>query len=142
VASETPARIIATFADAAVEHAAKEVIRGLQRLRNTPMLGGDSVLKNTWDEICVQVQYEESLCWDAYNDIARTFIDGALHRLSPQELHAIWLQTEAGFNWFGEHDLDAEIPFCRDDVVEHVLRALHNHAANWSNERIRVYLER
>lgn len=63
-------RIVKAVAEAAAKRIARRVILGLQRMHHT-LSGDDSELVTTWDEICVQVQYEQSFFWDAYDETVR-----------------------------------------------------------------------
>ncbi len=47
---------------------AKRTVRYLQVMKDSNMLlfGNDSLLCSVWEEICVQVQFEEFWMWDAY----------------------------------------------------------------------------
>ena len=56
--------IIYTVAKLSASRIARKAIHDLQQMTVT-MSGDDSGLKNTWDEICVQIQQEESFFWDA-----------------------------------------------------------------------------
>ena len=64
--------------------------------------GDDSELKNTWDEICVQVQGDQSFFWDAYKQCLNNTVAGALLDLEPYELEAVYLQTEEAWEWEDE----------------------------------------
>lgn len=57
---------------------ADKVIEGLRQLTNLLLSGVDSGLKNCWEEICVQVQGEESVDWDAYENTIANFISAEL----------------------------------------------------------------
>ena len=138
----------ANIARQLAEHTAKRVtsrvITALQRLTDCKLSGDDSVLENTWDEICVQVQFEESFAWEAYKETACAIIGGEVENLLPYEREALWLQTEPGSDWDCEDETERpHYPICNDDIVnclwhDHVLRE----AGNWSNERVRTYIER
>lgn len=58
----------------------KETIIKLKALRGNKYLlsGDDSDLKNIWEEICCQVQGEESSDWDVYINTIENFIDKEL----------------------------------------------------------------
>jgi hypothetical protein len=85
-------------------------------------------LFNAWDEICVQVQAEQSIFWGAYEDTARAVISGRLDCLSRQELCAIWLQTDAGEEWASDEGESSRPSYCLDDVVDHLWSELLGHA--------------
>jgi hypothetical protein len=108
------------------------------------MSGDDSELKTTWDEICAQVQYEESFHWDAYDHTVRCIVRGHVAKLPKHERDAIWLQTNAGSDWDCEEPSDREAdPVQDDDIVDWLTREyVYAEAGNWSNGRIRAYIER
>ena len=56
----------------------------------------DSGLRNSWEEICIQVQGERSLLWDMYDDVVQGMAKGFCDELSSDEMSAIWLQTDSG----------------------------------------------
>jgi hypothetical protein len=105
----------------------------------------DSELRNPWDEICVQVQFEESFVWHAYEETITAFLAGEVHQLRQFERDAIWLRTEAGTAWDCDDDphKPAEPPTCDPDITDYILhKYLITAAESWSNSRIRAYLER
>ena len=63
--------LLKKFAKEIAIRIAKKTILALQKIENT-LSGDDSGLKNTWDEICVQIQYEESLFWSAYDETVQS----------------------------------------------------------------------
>jgi hypothetical protein len=104
--------------------------------------GEDSVLKNVWDEICVQVQGEESVDWKAYEETAYAIVELEAESLLSFEREAVWLKTEQGFEWRSDHTTErTPMPVFSDDVVQHIVDAVFEQAANWSNPRIRQYTE-
>jgi len=62
--------IVRTVAELAARRITRKVIKEPRQMTDT-MSGDDSELKTTWDEICAQVQYEESFHWDAYDHTVR-----------------------------------------------------------------------
>ncbi|MCC7277374.1 MAG: hypothetical protein IT487_03535 [Chromatiaceae bacterium] len=135
--------IVEAVAEQAIRRITRQVIADLQRMKDT-LSGEGSGLKTTWDEICVQVQYEQSFSWDAYDETVKTFVGGYVHDLPVHEREAIWLQTEPGCNWDGEapETRDAQ-PVVDDDITEYITNQhLYTEAERWSNARIRSYLER
>ncbi len=104
--------------------------------------GQDSGLTNVWDEVCVQVQLERSVLWYAYEQTVRTLVEHQVNELAPFERSALWLQTEAGIAWScsANGEDGAPLPIL-DDVVPELLSDVWSAAANWSNPRIRTYLD-
>src|SRR5262249_43250020 len=106
--------------------------------------GDDSCLRTIWDEICVQVQGERSIFWDAYEHTVEGLVAGYVDQLPSFELDAAWLQTDAGDAWDcqDEERRDA-YPVSRADVVAYVVREyVWDEAGRWSNPQVKQYLER
>jgi len=104
--------------------------------------GDDTPLNNVWDEVCVQVQGQESFFWeDAYLETIRGIVLGFVQDLDTATKQAIWLQTRAGEEW-GEEEEDGTIPYSDEDVVEYILHSYVLSAADaYTNIRIQKYLE-
>lgn len=68
-----------------------------------PMLSGDDTcLTSVWEEVCVQVQGEESCFWDAYLKLMHDHVLSGLRDVSRPELEMLWLRTESGWDWLWE----------------------------------------
>src|SRR5688572_27561288 len=115
--------IVRELAESVCRRVARRAIRALQGMSGQLLSGDGSCLRNTWDEICVQVQYEYSVYWDAYEQTLETTVAGFVDELPAFERDAVWLQTRPGEDW----DCDAEVrrdtyPVSRSDVVAHVVQ--------------------
>ncbi len=121
----------------------RKVIAHLQRMSHL-LSGDDTELETTWDEICVQVQYEESYFWDVYDETVRSIVRWCLESLAPHELDALWLQTDPGIEWsYDDEESREPNPVFEDDIVAHLTRHhVYKAAEDWSNDRIRAYIER
>jgi inorganic triphosphatase YgiF len=137
------AATVREIAEQAARRITRKVLATLQQMKNT-LSGDDSELKTTWDEICVQIQSVTSTFWNAYDDTVRTIVEAQLAKLSDHEREAIWLQTDAGINWSCEEMDDLNVPpTCDADIVDWVTNEhVYGEAANWSNVRIRTFIER
>ena len=58
--------IVAAWATQLTDKIIHDAINTLTEMDSTAMLSGDSGLKNVWEEVCVQVQDEQSFFWDTY----------------------------------------------------------------------------
>ncbi|MHB8653343.1 MAG: hypothetical protein ACYDA9_05630 [Terriglobia bacterium] len=90
--------------------------------------GDDSGLADVWEEWKSQIQGEESLVFDAYEN---TFIDmcGRLVTIMPEDERALlWLTSEACFN--GDRDLPPDGDELINAIVEELYRRLCTAAAN------------
>ena len=136
------ATIVGTLADHAARSVTRKAVAALQKRTETTS-GCDSGLKTVWDEIFVQVQYEESVLWDAYDETVRAFLEAYVKELAQHEREAIWLQTDAGRDWDCEEPEQREsYPVLDDDIVDYLVRQLYPEAGRWSNARIRAFIDR
>ena len=120
----------------------------------TNLSGEDSELDNTWEEICVQVQDEESFYWEGYKSVMQDAVLGALKFIEQSARAAIWLQTDAGFDF--SSDLEdkgkdgevpdsnpegAHIPVNDEDIADYIISDyLIPMADSYSNDRIEHFL--
>jgi hypothetical protein len=134
--------LVSEIADCECQRISRRVIRGLQRMTEGMQSGDDGGLKNIWNEVCVQVQGEQSIMWDAYlHTVGRLILD-QLSRVDVIWKRAIWLQTREGLDW--EPGPGERVsPYADEDIVEYVLHDyVLSAAADWSNARIERYRER
>lgn len=121
---------------------ARKTAVALRKLTNTLALGDDTGLKNTWEEVCVQIQYEQSVLWDAYEDTIDAIILAHVENLEQYEMIAMWLQTTEGIDWQVDCEDQETPPFSCRDIVEYV-RGVHlfELAGKYTNRRILDYLD-
>jgi hypothetical protein len=130
-------RLLGAFATRSVDRVVRQTIHDLRKITNARLSGDDSGLANAWEEICVQLQLQESIYWDSYDATARSILTQYLERLPPLELEAIWLRTDAGFDWLWEHgEAETPTPVCLDDALEKVTEALYGRATDCSDPTI------
>lgn len=139
-------KIIEYVAEEACKKVSRKVIRGFQEMTEGMQYGDDSPLKNVWDEICAQVQGEQSFMWGVYLDTIRQFIGHELELLDRQIKQAIWLQTNEGSDWEYDNEENEQeedsVPFCEDEIVKYILQDyILQSAANWNNEQIEEYFD-
>jgi len=120
------------------------MIDSLKKMKDALHSGNGSGLENTWDEICVQVQYEQSIYWDAYDSTVWQMVEAEVEKLSPHEREVIWLQTPEADRWgFDEESEHDHYPVFNDDIVRYVVKEhIYHEAGRWNNQRIREYLDR
>lgn len=135
--------IVAAVAQIAAQRAARAAIVVLRGMKDT-LSGDDSELKTTWDEICVEVQYEPSPFWDEYFATVKALVRGYVGELPAHEREAIWLQTEAGIEWDCEEpESRPAYPVSDDDISEYITKNhIYPAAGRWSNPCIRAFMER
>lgn len=132
-------RIIAEIANRECQRISISVIRRLQKLNGRSLLySEDSGLINTWDEICVEVQSEETYYRRLYLPTIEDFVDTEIDKLASSLQQAIWLQTENGSAWEPEDGDPVNVP---QDIADYVIQEyVLNKAEEWSNRRIDRYL--
>jgi hypothetical protein len=140
--------LIGEIAEIECKRLVRKVIRFLQQAE-AGLSGDDSGLKSVWDEVCVQVRAQESVHWDDYLSTIEDLIARWVKVLAVPAKKALWLQTNSGTDWQCDREEETEnaeeadgCPYCEDDVVDYVLRAVLSAADNWSNARIEDYLAR
>jgi hypothetical protein len=122
-----------------------KAITALEGMTGNMLLSGDdSMLRNTWEEVCVQVQGEESFYWDTYLDVIDDLLTGFVMELSQQDLLALWSMTEAGGYWLddvesGEADGN-EPPVAIEEIIDYLKTDLVSKAADFENSSTRRYL--
>lgn len=122
-----------------------KTVAALKSMKGNSLLSGDdSVLTNVWEEVCVQVQGEESFYWDTYLDVIDDLLTGFVEELSPQDRLALWLRTEAGYDWLDEvkrGNADGNQPAVSIDQVSDYLKSdLMTSAADFQSTATRRYL--
>lgn len=95
--------LIRELADTAAKAIALRVVASLQEITQT-LSGDDSGLTNAWEEVCVQVQGEESVDWETYREIMSDFVMEELAALPRRDRAALWLQTDDGSSWYSDND--------------------------------------
>ena len=114
-------------------------------MKDLLLSGDDTKLKNVWDGICVQVQFQEFIAWDVYEETIKVILSDEVNNLSDLVKKSIWLQTDAGFDWAFDAEESKEIlPILFDeDVVEYIFKTyILKKAADWTNDRVRSYFDR
>lgn len=134
-------KLIKKLATRECKRISTSVIRRLQKYKGDCLLSGDdSVLANSWDEICVQVQNDRSFHWDAYYVTVEQLVEEEINNLDGETQTAIWFQTEKGYFW--EEDEDDKPDTVFSDIVGYIIQEyILEVASRWSNWRIRHYLE-
>lgn len=120
-------------------------IEDLEKMGGDSLLSGDdSGLKSTWEEICVQVQQEETVFWDNYITTIEILLLAKIEDLSLSERQLLWLSTEAGSEWRDENENDCSednvSPVFADDIVEELKSNLLSIAGEYKNSRITKYI--
>lgn len=110
-----------------------KVIADLHKLRDKDFLlsGNDSGLKSVWEEICVHIQGEESMYWDAYENTIENHISAEL-RLQPIAIMNLLI-------YVAEPDRDYN-KGVDEEVIKAILDQVLFKAEKYSNNNIERYL--
>ena len=134
--------IIRALAEDVAQRITRRSIAALQKITEGLGSGDDSELKTVWDEVCVQMQFEQSVMWEAYEQTCTVILAGDVEELKPHERDALWLQTQQAQDWDCEDEAES-YPVFNDDIVQYLFHnCLLREAGRWSNPRIRAYLDR
>jgi hypothetical protein len=133
-------KVLSNIAKAECRQICRKVIFSLQRMTDGMHSGDGGPLRNIWDEVCVQVQFQQSIFWDLYLDTVRMIIRAAVEKLDASRKQAIWLQTSAGMDWDYETDDNEDPAYCESDIVDYILdEYVLSEASNWTNKRIQEH---
>lgn len=136
--------IIREIAEIESKKIVRKIILFCQKNTQNLLSDEDSGLKNIWDEICVQMQYQESTFWEWYLIFIESYIMEEVKKLNIVIKKTIWLQTMEGIEW--EDDEDEEIDHSRvsideNDIVQYISRNVLSAACDYTNARIEKYLD-
>ncbi len=139
--------IVAVWAKQLSDKLLKESIYALEQMDSSEMLSGDdSGLKNVWEEICVQVQDEQSFFWDTYVETMESLLSGYVELFNRDARLALWAVTDEGWAYIYDHHADDEgvedAPVVEDEIVAKLKDELLSAAASYSNQRITKFLQR
>jgi hypothetical protein len=116
----------------------KSAILSIQKIDNIILTtGDDSVLKNYWDEICVQQQCERFYSWSLYDTMIDLAIESAIENLPRKGRVIISKLAEYKLNGKIENDNFYSPEIMVDFIKRRVLEA----ANDYTNARIRKYLD-
>lgn len=146
--------LIRKYADLAAAIVARKTVLAFQQIKTT-LSGDDSCLTNAWDDVCIQVQGEDSVFEDIYDETLRNCARIEVQKLKCHDLQSLWLQTEAGMDWhccienpteddrFANSNLDPQvIPYDVDHIVGLILEEyVYPRAGVYTNKRIRAFLD-
>lgn len=109
--------------------------------------GDDTCLENNWEEYCIQVQDEESIAWDAYQDHIEMLMSGYFEELPLLEQLTLWLCCDDGMKWYYDQNREADFkiddaPIVFEECHRELLSALNEVATEYSNDNIERYIHR
>lgn len=127
--------IVNAWARRLAASAVNDVISDLEGMK--AMFSGDSGLANVWEEICAQVQGEESSAWPAYENLVEELLDALVNSLDRDSQLALWATTDAGWDYIYDHHADQDgvegVPLTSCDIVSKLTREVWAVAANYES---------
>jgi len=138
--------IVAAWATQLSDKIIMEAIDALQKMDSDEMLSGDSGLKNVWEEVCVQVQDEQSCFWDTYVETIESLLDGYVAMLDPDARLALWALTDEGCDYIYDHRAEdvgvGDVPVMSEEIVVKLKDSLLSAAADFEHPRIAKFIAR
>ena len=146
--------LLASHTSKLIANHVSSIIRQLQGVkRSSGMMQSpeSSGLINLWDEICVQVQREYSVYWDAYEEYIVAIINESIRRLSKEEKLMIWLSSESFSEWadsFDEDDCDDAFSeffpegYDSEAIIKTIYSEVISRAEEYQNRKIATFMEK
>jgi len=136
-------KIVSDLADSTCERVSNRVIRALVAMTRGADSGEPSILRNVWDEVCVQVQHEPSIYWEDYLRLVNSLSVNEVSSLELMEKQAVWLQTRDGGDWSIDNEDKEDVPTSDDDIAQYIVNDyVLFKAGGWTNHRIERFLEK
>jgi hypothetical protein len=109
--------------------------RAIRRIKRLPpesrQSGDDSGLEDVWEEFKSQIQHEQSIFFDLYEQVIRELCLGLVQELPGHEIEILWFGCEARFDCdddeAGTHPLLGEL---RAHVADELYRIVCRRAAD------------
>lgn len=156
----TESDIIQKFSQDISDRLVISCIRDLKKIKDC-LSSDDTELENAWEEICIQIQLEESYFWESYDCLTLDIISRYISKLKSHEMLAIWFQTDEGNDWlltpvsnkeyFEIKDLSNNCefrtetespPVSLNHISKYIQKRIYERAEIYSNKRIRNFLKR
>jgi len=119
------------------EEAVQKVILELKSYNFSLLSGDDSPLINIWEEICVQVQGEESVDWFAYEDTIGNICAGLIEDLPNHQLSLLTHEIELNE---GVEEFLSPSGIFPQGVSSFIKEGVLNRAKEYTNRNIERYL--
>ena len=137
------------LSDKSCKKIASKTIRWMQGF-DTQLLEIDG-LKNSWDDVCYQIQKEKSFYWSHYDDIVASNILSLFAELEDYEVNSIWLQTndvdyQLSELWSDGQIIDNQykaiyLSCYIHDIARYITgEYIYKQAEDWRNDRLRQFL--
>lgn len=134
--------IVASWAAKLSERAVTDVVLHLEGMEAT--LSGDSGLENVWEEVCAQVQGEESIDWSTYEDIIVDLLHSVVKGLDRDAQLALWAATDSGWDYIYDHHADKNgavgAPLDIGAIVAKLKEDVLSAAADYESPRLYRYI--
>lgn len=126
--------IVQDLAESVFERVKSKTIKMLDAMEGG-YSGDSSGLSSLWEELCVQVQHEQSIDWRSCEMITYETVEGLVEELAPFEREALWLLTDEGSDWECDDEQErASYPVNVSEIVKHVVENGIYEAAAWSTK--------
>ena len=121
----------------------RKVIPILKSLKDADMLSfAEYGLKNVWDEICIQIQTNKSVMWDAYEETVEQTIKFIFKQTDVEILKLLSIMDEDENELADEDDFSyVNYKYNEDAACNIVKQKIFNDAGLYTNKRIEKYIE-
>ncbi|MDO5445702.1 MAG: hypothetical protein Q4F31_08790 [Eubacteriales bacterium] len=126
IVQDLAADLSAKITDACIER--------LKSLSDSLLPDDEKVLENTWEEICVQVQSEESNFWEVYDDTVSEILCKELSKLPDYSIAALQFAED-----FNESDFAYEYDI--DELTAILKNAVYEKAGEYQSDSVSRFLE-
>lgn len=145
-------KIALNIAKSLSDHLCKKItsktIRWMQGFPTTLDMG---YLKNLWDDVCYEIQGEESYSWSYYNDMIISNVASLLEGQEDYEVNAIWMQSDEFYYQLSELESDGILKDSQyepinlscyiHDISRYITEEyIYQQAESWRNDRLRQVL--
>ena len=134
--------IVTAWANRLAAELVRSVICELETME--AMLSGDSGLANVWEELCAQVQGEESHEWAAYVNVVDDLLHAYIGGLDRDAQLALWAITAEGWDYIYDHHADQDgverVPLNAGDIVTSLAGVVMSKAADYESSNLYRYI--
>jgi hypothetical protein len=92
--------------------------------------GDDSFLQNVWEEFAHQIQEQQSVLFEIYEEMIVSHCAAAARKLSEAELALLWLDSEGYWQNWDDTPVNPDLGKKIEDVTGEVYRRVASRAAD------------
>lgn len=134
-------QILKELADDVIFRIVKRTIKSIKKNKEIMLNLGGSILKNAWEEFCVQVQGEETYIFKETCEVIIGEIEFEFEKLQQYEKLAVYIFVDNEAENINNHPRFEDIVADSYAIGEYILNyRVISEASNYTNKRINEYL--